>query len=115
MSRTFVPIELRERSPDAMEEIMYHRQKLDGFWSAVHSSVSRSAGAAQRHEMDPEEVLRRRKKKAGLKRRSSLRVNIEKMLYSEEVSNSNTNKNRIRNRLEYYGIAWSGTYIYIYV
>ncbi len=81
----FVPIEMRERGPDAMEEILHHRRKFDDFWSAVQSSVSRSVGASQRHEMDPEEILKRKKKKAGMKRRSSMRVNIEKMLFSEEV------------------------------
>ena len=83
MSMRFIPFELRERNPESLELISKHRKQIDSFWSSVSVSVNNSL--LTHNVMTPEETNMKKKKKESVKRRSSLKINIEKLLLNEKV------------------------------
>jgi hypothetical protein len=51
--RDFVPFELRERHPEALEEILLNRQRINDFWDGISSTMDYNndrAGGGGRYE-----------------------------------------------------------------
>jgi hypothetical protein len=80
-SMRFIPFELRERNPESLELISKHRKQIDSFWASVSVSVDNSL----LNQKTAEDFNLKKKKRESVKRRSSLKINIEKLLLNEKV------------------------------